>query len=139
MAGFKHVLPPRGIAAGLVLILAMAGGVAFGAAQIPTSTSITFINRDIGVDRTDYFAGQILSPKSRCVVGRKVRLFRPVGGPDPRIGSGRSKRSGLWTIGKEDPHFGFYYVKVFRKRVTVGGRTRFCKGARSGNLPVEPN
>ena len=140
-------MPKRGtavlspcLAIAAVLLLVLTAAAALAVTRIPTSTTITFINRDRHGDPPDFFLGQISSPDHRCEVGRKVRLFRKASGEDPFLGSGKSGEDGFWKVFEEDPPgMKFYYVKVVKKRVEVGGDLRLCKAARSGDLPVEPN
>ena len=129
-----------GSAIAAAMLLALIAATALAITRIPTSTTITFINRELHGDPTDFFLGQISSPKHRCVAGRTVRLYREAGSDDPLLGSGRSGEDGFWKVLEEDPPgMRFYYVKVARKRFEVDGDARVCKAARSGDLPVEPN
>jgi hypothetical protein len=75
---------------------------------------------------SDWF-GQVKSPKHKCEIGRRVKLYRVAMGPDEKIGSGKSAEgnggNGAWTIHEGLPA-GTYYVKTPRTSECAGDRSK---------------
>lgn len=86
------------------------------------------IGRELRLRRT---GGRLLavlrSPVDLCVARAPVQLVRVSPGPDRRVASGRTSRSGRWTVGKDVPD-GLYRVRAKAKLAKPVGR---CGNAHS--------
>ena len=100
------------------------------AAEAPIDTFPTLSWTDAD-GATDFFDGEIQSPKRKCERDRRVVLFRKVSGPDEKVAK-TTGEDGSFVIEHEDPGSGRYYVKVKRERLA----SVTCRKAATGNLKV---
>ena len=80
------------------------------------------------------FQGRVKSPTGRCKRGRTVTVFQKKAGPDKRIGSDTSARSGAWTVGKRPQNGKRYYAKVKYRKKKRHGHSHICKQGRSRTI-----
>ena len=100
------------------------------AADAPIDTFPTLSWTDNDGD-TDFFDGEIASPKRKCQRERRVVLFRKASGDDEKVAKTTSE-GGSFVIEHEDPGSGRYYVKVKRERLA----SFTCGKGLTGNLNV---
>lgn len=76
------------------------------------------------------FHGTLVSGKSACATGRRVKIFREKSGPDKLLGTDKSNAKAKWSIpiGKRLIS-GSYYAKAPAKGS--------CKPAKSKAIPID--
>jgi hypothetical protein len=107
------------------MLTPLAGGVAFGGTRFDTKLTISYSRASGG-----HFSGKIKSPKSACLAGRKVTVYRKKHGRDPAIGSDTSSRKGRWKVNRaRRVATGNYYAKTPPFHLGSGAGT--CTAAKS--------
>jgi hypothetical protein len=117
------------LAAAALATLGTAGG---AAASTEVATAVSGFSWTDADGATDHFDGQISSDAKKCVRQRRVSLYRKASGPDLRLATAKTDKSGEFTVAHEDPGSGSYYLKV--KRAEVGATA--CKRTEAGPLQV---
>lgn len=115
------------------------------AAHTSHSASALTINAFTIGTADNYVYGAVSSPNSRCVAGRKVRVFRKTQGSDSLLGADVSLQSpsgtGPYTVTAPtgDLPEGRYYSEMRKRDLRPGNRhTHRCSGATSDRLSVGP-
>jgi hypothetical protein len=94
----------------------------------------------------NYFYGAVTSSSSKCVAGRRVRVYRKRPGENSEFGSHVSLEAGSgvgpYTVTapeEGDIPVGSYYSQVRKRHLRRGARhDHICRGARSADLEVGP-
>ena len=102
-----------------IVMLALIAATAATAGRVPSTISLR-LGPSVGL-----FSGKVQSPKSACVMHRKVRIVR-VSGQDVRVAKGHTDSKGRYSI-QTDEQSGDWLAKV--KHGRLGGVD--CKGAQS--------
>jgi hypothetical protein len=118
------------IIAALICVAAAAASSARGG-EPSVDTFATFSWTDSDGD-TDYFDGQLDSPKEKCVKRRRLVLLRRAQGDEVKVLRGKSDRRGAFRLEREDPGSGRYFLQIKPDR---RGETE-CGGGLSGPLEV---
>ncbi len=113
----------------LALLVAMltlcVSGVALGSAKYSTKLTLSYSPASGG-----HFSGKVKSPRSACVAGRAVTVYRSKAGKDPAIGSATSAGSGKWRVNPAGSvAAGDYYARTPGVKLAAGGGT--CTAAKS--------
>jgi hypothetical protein len=138
-------IPSRRLVAAGVLA-ALAGGVLAVAVAAHTTHygSSLAINAFTSGTMDNYFYGVVNSPSSRCVVGRKVSVYRRQPGRDEKLGSDVSQQAstvGPYTVTSPSGDLipGSYYSQTRKRDLKPGRRhAHICRAATSSPLDVGP-
>ena len=93
-----------------------------------TAAKVTRVKSNVTIasGEATEFTGKVTSADKRCRVGRTVKLFREIGGPDKLVGTDRTSSSGRWEI-----HGSFlaakYHAEVARMTFHTGSGTIECR------------
>jgi hypothetical protein len=134
------------IAVVLVLVgFVLSGQAASGhRARFATEVTAAFTDKEpvlpipvVFTDEPDTFSGAVSSPRAACLVRRSLRVWKDTNPKDGIAAVATTKDDGTWTVNKEDPTPGTYYVTVARRILTKRGHLHVCGAVRSGNITVE--
>jgi hypothetical protein len=119
----------RASLAALAISVTALSGVATASAAGKAATDVS-----IKGHQGDYYGYVSSSDAGHCADGRKVKVFKQLGGSqdpkhDQKIGSDTAEANGdgyMWSIGNSGYKHGKFYAKV--------GKTDYCKGANSKTI-----
>lgn len=81
------------------------------------------------------FKGKVGSGEAMCKRARKVQVKKVKDGNDPTIGRAATNAKGVYTVPVRKAN-GKYYAMVAKSKVTSGGDTVTCQGAKSKTIRV---